>query len=88
MFSRIRSSLGSRALVLGPEDDIQLTHLGSLDPPVLLLDGRPGPSLRKGDVVHAQLDPRAVRCLRNPERPFARSLQSKLGWQGSERRSM
>jgi NAD+ kinase len=81
-------SLGSRALVLGPRDEIQLTHIGSLDPPVLLLDGRPGPALRAGDVVHARLDRRVVRCLRNPERPFARSLQGKLGWQGSERRSM
>lgn len=81
-------SLGSRALVLGPGDDIQLTHLGSLDPPTLLLDGRAGPTLRRGDVVRVRLDRAAVHCLRNPERPFARSLQGKLGWQGGARRSL
>jgi hypothetical protein len=29
-----------------------------------------------------------VRIFQNPERPFARALQAKLGWQGSEQRSL
>jgi hypothetical protein len=29
-----------------------------------------------------------VRIFQNPARPFGRSLQAKLGWQGSERRSL
>ena len=81
-------SLGSRALVLGPRDEIVLTHLGSIDPAQLLLDGRPGPALLAGDEVRAQLDRTVVRCVQHPGRTFARSLQIKLGWQGSERRSL
>ena len=30
----------------------------------------------------------AVRIFQNPDRSFARALQAKLGWQGSERRSL
>jgi len=29
-----------------------------------------------------------VRVVENPARPFLRALQAKLGWQGSERRSL
>jgi hypothetical protein len=29
-----------------------------------------------------------VRIYENPGRPFLRALQSKLGWQGSEKRSL
>ena len=29
-----------------------------------------------------------VRVFENPDRPFLRALQAKLGWQGTERRSM
>ncbi len=34
------------------------------------------------------LDRVAVHMVQNPDRPFARSLQAKLGWQGSAKRSM
>jgi NAD+ kinase len=81
-------SLGSRALVLPPDQEVSLTVLGGLDAPHLLLDGRAAGTLGRGDEVRVRLDRAAVRAVLHPERPFARSLQSKLGWQGSARRSL
>jgi NAD kinase len=40
------------------------------------------------DEVRVRLDRATVRVYQNPERPFVRSLQKKLGWQGSKKRSM
>jgi NAD kinase len=53
-----------------------------------MLDGQERILLEPGDDIHIRLDRKTVRCLRNPGHPFARSLQVKLGWQGSTRRSM
>lgn len=81
-------SLGSRALVLAADDELSLRLIGSVDHSILLLDGQEMVELEPGDTIRVRLDRAAVRCLRNPERPFARSLQAKLGWQGSARRSL
>jgi NAD+ kinase len=81
-------SLGSRALVLGADQEVSFTVLGGLDTPQLLLDGRPMGVLGRGDEVRVRLDRTTVRTVLHPDRPFARSLQGKLGWQGSERRSL
>jgi NAD+ kinase len=81
-------SLGSRSLVLAGGDELALRLIGSFDRCQLLLDGHELTGLEPRDEIRIRLDRRAVRCVRNPERPFARSLQAKLGWQGSARRSM
>jgi len=81
-------SLGSRSLVLTPDDEIALRLIGSLDQTVLMLDGQEHVPLEPDDEIRIRLDRAAVRVVRNPARPFARSLQVKLGWQGSTRRSM
>jgi NAD+ kinase len=81
-------SLGSRSLVLAGSDEVTLRVIGSLEPVTLLVDGRVQCALEAGDEVAVGLGRTAVRCVVNPERPFARSLQGKLGWQGSTRRSL
>jgi NAD+ kinase len=81
-------TLGSRTLVLSPDDEVVLKLIGSLDHTHLMLDGRHALALESGDEVMIRLARESVRCVRNPARPFAHSLQVKLGWQGSARRSM
>jgi NAD+ kinase len=81
-------SLGSRSLVLPPDDEVALRLIGSLDRTVLVVDGQEPWPLEPGDDIRIRLERAAVRCVDNPSRPFARSLQRKLGWQGSTRRSM
>jgi len=81
-------SLGSRSLVLAPGTELVLRVMGSFDRVFLLLDGQESVDLSSGDEVCVRLDRVAVRLVQNPDRPFARSLQSKLGWQGSAKRSM
>ena len=81
-------TLGSRPLVLSPEGKVTLRVLGSSDHAMLLLDGQESVDLAPGDEVDVGLTRATVRLFQNPERPFAASLQAKLGWQGSERRSM
>ena len=81
-------TLGSRPLVLPPGGTVTLAVLGSADPSLLLLDGQESVELRAGDQVEVGLTRAVVRVFHNPSRPFGRSLQAKLGWQGSERRSM
>ncbi len=81
-------SLGSRSLVLSPNEEIALRLIGSLDQTVLMLDGQEHVPLEPEDEIRIRLDRAAVRVVRNPARPFAHSLQVKLGWQGSTRRSM
>jgi NAD+ kinase len=81
-------TLGSRPLVLSPAGRVSLRVLGSSDQPILLLDGEEKLDLAAGDEVVVGLTRATVRVFQNPERPFGRSLQAKLGWQGSKRRSM
>ena len=81
-------SLGSRSLVLAADAELSLRVLGSFDRPMLLLDGQESEALAVGDEVRIRLDRAAVRMVRNPDRPFAKALQGKLGWQGSARRSL
>ena len=81
-------SLGSRALVLSPDADLDVRVLGSFDRMLLLFDGQESVDLAAGDQVRMRLDPAAVRIFQNPGRPFGKSLQRKLGWQGSKKRSM
>jgi NAD+ kinase len=81
-------TLGSRPLVLSPRDPVTLRVLGGLDGAVLLLDGQDRRPLDTGEEVTLGLSNRRVRMVQNPERPFVRSLQTKLGWQVSHRRSL
>jgi len=81
-------TLGSRSLVLAPHDRLDLRLVGAFDRTVLLLDGQEAHDLEAGDTIQIGLGRAAVRLVRNPERPLGRSLQTKLGWQGSEQRSM
>jgi NAD kinase len=62
--------------------------MGSFDRVILLLDGQESVDLHAGDEVVVRLDRVAVNLVQNPDRPFARKLQAKLGWQGSAKRSM
>lgn len=80
-------TLGSRPLVLSPEGKVTLRVLGSSDHAMLLLDGEESMDLAPGDEVEMGLTRATVRFHQNPERSFGGSLQAKLGWQGSERRS-
>jgi NAD+ kinase len=81
-------SLGSRSLVLAPGTELLLKVIGSFDRVILLLDGQESTDLAAGDEISVRLDRVAVHIVQNPDRPFARSLQTKLGWQGSAKRSM
>ena len=81
-------SLGSRALVLGPGAELELSVLGSFDRVTLLFDGQESVDLLPRDEVRVRLDRTAVRMFQNPGQPFVRSLQKKLGWQGSKKRSL
>lgn len=81
-------SLGSRSLVLAPGTELLLKVIGSFDRLILLFDGQESVDLAAGDEISVRLDRVAVHIVQNPDRPFARSLQTKLGWQGSAKRSM
>jgi len=81
-------SLGSRALVLPPSAELDIKVIGSFDRVVLVLDGQESTDLAAGDEVHVRLDKGGVRVVQNPDLPFLRSLQKKLGWQGSRKRSL
>jgi NAD+ kinase len=81
-------TLGSRSLVLASGGVLRLRVLGTLDRAILLLDGQILLDLEVGDQVEIGLTRAAVRLFQNPERPFGHALQAKLGWQGSERRSL
>ena len=67
---------------------VALRLLGSFDRAMLLLDGQESLDLAAGDEIEVGLTRATVRIFQNPARPFGRSLQAKLGWQGSERRSL
>jgi len=81
-------SLGSRSLVLSPGTELDVRVLGSFDRMVLLFDGQESVDLAAGDEIKLRLDRDSVRVFQNPDRPFVRSLQRKLGWQGSKKRSL
>lgn len=80
-------ALGSRSLVLAPGSIVQVRVI-SPGPALLVMDGHETEDLVKHDEVELQLSKDRVRVFENPGRPFLRTLQAKLGWQGSERRSM
>ncbi|MCE9627424.1 MAG: NAD(+)/NADH kinase [Candidatus Eisenbacteria bacterium] len=80
-------ALGSRSLVLGAGSTVTVRVI-SPGPALLVMDGHETEDLSKDDEVELQLAKDRVRVFENPARPFLRTLQSKLGWQGSERRSM
>jgi NAD+ kinase len=80
-------SLASRSLVLAP-DSIVTARVISRGPALLVLDGQEAIDLAHDDEVEMQLAPTVVRIYENPDRPFLRALQAKLGWQGSEKRSL
>ncbi|MEO5988399.1 MAG: NAD(+)/NADH kinase [Candidatus Eisenbacteria bacterium] len=80
-------ALGSRSLVLPPGAPVTVGIM-SPGPALLVLDGQDAVDLVKDDVVEMKLSPLVVRVYENPDRPFLRALQAKLGWQGSERRSL
>jgi len=80
-------ALGSRSLVLGPGSFVNVRVL-SPGPALLVMDGQETEELGKDDEVELQLARDRVRVFENPDRPFLRMLQAKLGWQGTERRSL
>lgn len=80
-------SLGSRSLLLGPGSPLEVKVLGAYDEVNLLLDGQERHELSAGDLVTLSLGRTTVRRIENPARPFAHTLQVKLGWQGSAKRS-
>lgn len=80
-------ALGSRSLVLAPGSAVSVRVI-SPGPALLVLDGQDAVELTRDDEVQLELAKTTVRVLENPDRPFLRTLQSKLGWQGSERRSL
>lgn len=80
-------ALGSRSLVLAPGSLVSVRVL-SPGPALLVMDGQETEDLAKDDEVELQLARARVRIFENPERPFLRTLQAKLGWQGTERRSL
>lgn len=80
-------ALGSRSLVLAPGSSVTARVI-SPGPALLVLDGQDAIEMAKNDEVEIRLARDVVRVAENPERPFLRALQAKLGWQGSERRSL
>jgi NAD+ kinase len=80
-------ALGSRSLVLAPGSLVSVRVL-SPGAALLVMDGQETEDLKKDDEVELQLARARVRIFENPERPFLRTLQAKLGWQGTERRSL
>lgn len=81
-------TLGSRPLVLSASAVLDVRVLGAFERVMLLLDGQERIDLDAGDELSMGLGRTAVRVFNNPDRPFSRALQAKLGWQGSELRSM
>ncbi len=81
-------TLGSRSLVLAADDTLKLRVIGTTDQAMLLMDGQDRVDLETGDQVAIALAAKAVNVFENPEQPLAGALQAKLGWQGSERRSL
>lgn len=81
-------TLGSRSLVLAGDDALKVKVIGTSDHAMLLIDGQESIPLQAGDQVTMTLADQAVWIFENPEQPLARALQAKLGWQGSERRSL
>jgi NAD+ kinase len=80
-------SLGSRSLVLAAGSAVTAQVL-SPGPALLVLDGQAPIEIARGDEVEFRLAKKVVRVFENPARPFLHTLQAKLGWQGSERRSL
>jgi len=80
-------ALGSRSLVLAPGSLVTVRML-SPGKALLVLDGQVSEDLARDDEVDLQLAKDRVHVFENPERPFLRMLQAKLGWQGTERRSL
>jgi NAD+ kinase len=80
-------SLASRSLVLAPGSIVSAKVL-TRSPALVVLDGQETVELARHDEVEIQLARSVVRVFQNPDRPFLRALQSKLGWQGSEKRSL
>lgn len=80
-------SIASRSLVLPAGATVTARLIHAADRTLVLYDGQESVSLRHGDEVELKLERRRLRIVTNPERPFAASLQKKLGWQGSTRRS-
>lgn len=80
-------ALGSRSLVLGPDSTVSVRVI-SPGPALLVMDGHETEDLAKDDEIELKLAKDRVRVFENPARPFLRTLQAKLGWQGSERRSL
>ncbi len=80
-------SLGTRSLVLDRRDALRVRVIGAMSAIMLLLDGQERIALEPGDQIDVTLAPDLLRVVENPDRPFARALRAKLGWQGSARRS-
>ncbi len=80
-------TLASRPLVVGAEALVSMSLLGP-QRGVVLLDGHERATLERGDAIGFGLTRRAVRLVQRPDRTWTATLAAKLGWQGSERRSL
>ena len=75
------------SLVLAPGSMVTVKMLSS-GKALLVMDGQEAEEIGRNDEVDMQLAHDRVHVFENPERPFLRMLQAKLGWQGTERRSL
>jgi NAD+ kinase len=80
-------SLGSRALVLGADARV-VARVLSPGPALAIFDGQAPVPLTRGDEVELRPSRQSVHVHANPSRPFLHTLRTKLGWQGSETRSL
>jgi NAD+ kinase len=81
-------TLAARPLVLSGGEMLRLQLLGHVQRGVVLIDGHDRVTFERGDQLEFGLSPGFVRLIQRPDRPWAAGLRDKLGWQGSERRSV
>jgi NAD+ kinase len=81
-------AIASRSLVLSSGDVLAARVLGSFDQVVLFLDGQETLNLAPDDTAKFTLSRDSVRMFQNPDKPLGRALRAKLGWLGTERRSL
>lgn len=81
-------AIASRSLVLSSGDVLAARVLGSFDQVVMFLDGQETLNLAPDDTARFTLSRDSVRVFQNPDKPLGRALRAKLGWLGTERRSL
>jgi NAD+ kinase len=81
-------AIASRSLVLASGDVCDAELRGSFDAVALYLDGQEALRLMPDDHLRFTLSRESVRLFQDPDQPLGRGLRSKLGWLGTERRSL